>query len=201
MEYNIYFDMRKTNYDGGVVLYTYRKLFDCKKYISKGILFCVVLFFFWEMVSVPVHAEENKSGIIGFQYFFEREKDTYSFSESDTYFMLPAEGSDYGSFSIRGNYKAVDHVNGYQAFEVNDGNLTLTFHVKDTLFNKSEDEWHVVEDKDKKVDKYDLGSAIKNGALILETSSDGINWVVAESYTDIPNDKFVDDFYVTQNIQ
>lgn len=135
--------------------------------------------------SVPVQAlaEDNAVGIAGDVYEF-GEKDKYDFDTMKGAAGTNAENT-YGTFSISGDLMPDTSAEGVPSFLVNSGQISLTYSYTDKYLNKEDDEWHLMEDKIKDVNNIRLSSNIKNGAIILQTSRDGENWVDDISLTNV----------------
>ena len=110
--------------------------------------------------------------------------------------------TDYGAFSIRGDMKSIASVNGFKAFEVKDGNITLNYAVGSKYTSATGTDWHSYEDKSKKINGEEYDSKILSGGLVLQTSLDGSNWITEKYISNIASDSsFVSDFYSTKDIQ
>lgn len=65
--------------------------------------------------------------------------------------------------------------------------MEFFYNYGDELLNAEEDSWHLTNDKGKKIDDLKLDEKILKGALVLQTSTDGLNWVNVASMTDAFN--------------
>lgn len=135
---------------------------------------------------------------------FEFGKDShYEFADSKESSATNSENT-YGTFSISGEIADVTTKNGVPAYEVNDGNLKFFYNYGDSLLlNADEDLWHLIEDKSKKVDDMKLDENILKGAIILQTSTDRLNWVDVVSMTDAFNRTPIrtESIYETKDVQ
>ena len=135
-----------------------------------------------------VFAASGKTEVAGTVYEFDKDSH-YKFDES-----CPSEKTDsnntYGTFYISGKVSDVNEEFGVPAYEVSDGNLTFYYNYGDAVLNAGEDEWHLVDDKSKKVDEMKLSSDIMKGAIIIQTSKDRKNWVnvdtICNAFDDTP---------------
>lgn len=121
-----------------------------------------------------------------------------------TYGNLTDIGSNScGNVSVDGDVKVINPVNGIPAYEVMSGNVSLGYSCGIIPVDVPSDQWHMVEDKSKTVDGVKLNENIKNGALILQTSLTGEDWITEAVYTNIFDDvtDIVSDFYTTREIQ
>ena len=108
-----------------------------------------------------------------------------------------------GTFNIKGDMTSIASVNGFEAYDVKNGSIRLSYDFNKSYLNRGETEWHLVNDGTKKVDGVQLEKNIQSGAMILQTSLDGKNWVVDQSMTDVftSNSTQTYDFYSTKDIQ
>lgn len=92
---------------------------------------------------------------------------------------------------------------GIPMYEVTEGNLKFFYNYGDTLLNAGEDSWHLIEDKSKKIDALKLDDNILKGTIILQTSTDGLNWVDVVSMTDAFNKTPIrtESIYETKDVQ
>ena len=130
-------------------------------------------------------AKEAKNEVSGRIYNFGKDSH-YEFSETKD-FSPTDKTNTYGSFFLSGKIADVTTKDGIPAYEVNDGNLEFFYNYGDELLNAEEDSWHLTNDKCKKIDDLKLDEKILKGAIILQTSADGLNWVNVASMTDAFN--------------
>lgn len=151
----------------------------------------------------PLHvfAGNDSVAIAGDVYEFE-EKDHYEFDATKGGAGTNADNT-YGSFSITGDLVPDSSAEGIPSFLVNSGKVSMTYSYTDDLIKKEEEEWHLVEDRSKNVNDLKLGSNIKYGALILQTSKDGKSWVDDISLTNAFKEKpeNQDPFYESKSTQ
>lgn len=135
---------------------------------------------------------------------YESDKDGhYEFSDKAESAETSSENT-YGSFLISGEVSNVTEKSGVPAYEVSEGNLQLFYNYGDTLLvNENKDSWHLIEDKSKKLNNVKLKDDIKKGALILQTSTDGLNWIDEICLTDAFNEIPVrtESLYTTKDVQ
>ncbi len=146
-------------------------------------------------------AESGKNIVTGRLFEFDKDSE-YGFSSSTESKPTDAQNT-YGEFSVSGNVTEVFSKNGIPAYQVDSGSLTLTYSYGDKLLKAGEDEWHLVEDKSKKVDLLSLEGKILKGAIIIQTSKDQKNWVTVGIGTNVFETTPVntDSMYTTQDIQ
>lgn len=126
----------------------------------------------------------------------------YEFSETKE-FSETGNGNTYGTFSISGEVSDVTTKDGIPVYEVTEGNLKFFYNYGDTLLNADEDSWHLIEDKSKKLDDLKLSENILKGAIILQTSTDRLNWVDVVNMTDAFNKTQIrtESIYETKDVQ
>ncbi len=129
---------------------------------------------------VTAYAKETDSNIAGELYEF-GEKDTYAFSTVEK----SSGTTTYGHLNVSGDIAGTSQKDGISAYAVKSGNLAITYSYNDSLLNAKYEDWHLVDDKGKKVDTISLDDKIMKGALILQTSKDGKIWVDSYKETNI----------------
>ena len=148
-----------------------------------------------------VEAESQSIALEGRKYEFE-EKSHYEISDAEKYTIIDAKKKVDGRVSIDGDLIPLTRINGVQAFGVNSGIVTFSYEAGNITKENKDSNWHIVEDKSKEVDGYKLSSAIKTGAIIVQTSLDGVTWAYDINMSDILNGKTtLSPFYKTKNIQ
>lgn len=126
--------------------------------------------------------------------------------DKDSHYVIgeasPSASSTIGVLSVDGAVKASGEVNLFPAYEVSNCNAAFTYKISSGALNRTEEEWHLIEDKTKKVNGLTLDSDILSGALILQTSLDGVNWTDDILMSDIfAEDADMDGFYTTKDVQ
>ena len=153
------------------------------------------------MLPMRVFAASGKTEIAGKVYGFDKnshyELDAYGSSEET------GRNNTYGTFYICGSVSDVNEESGVPAYEVNDGNLEFYYNYSDTKLNAGEDEWHLIDDKNKNVADMSLSSDIKKGAIIIQTSKDRKNWTNANAICNAFDDTPIgtDVIYTTTDVQ
>lgn len=165
------------------------------------VLYCTIILF-TQNGMLMVYALESSENIIGDYYEFD-EKSDYEFSSADSSTNAIAGKNTFGTFSLSGNFTETEDTKGIPTYSIRDGNLKISYTFDQALLNVEETEWHLIEDKSKKVDILTLDKKIMFGALILQSSLDGKNWIEDVIKTDIfTEDTDLDEvFYTTKNIQ
>lgn len=183
-----------------------------EKRIVVAVLTAVVLLTsIFPVNGIAVYAKDTIASISGKLYEF-AEKSEYEYS-SNTSTQTIANSGELGAFSISGDIKAIQDVNGFKAYQVQhtdvmerkgkEGIVKLSYVIGNKLKGAAETDWHIVEDKTSKVDGLKLDEKILSGAIILQTSLDGKNWITDMNRTNIAGDKseYESNFYDTKGIQ
>ena len=126
--------------------------------------------------------------------------------DKDSHYIIgeasPSGTTAIGTLSINGDVRTSSEVNSFPAYEISNGNASFTYKISSGVFNRAEEEWHIVDDKTKKVNGLTLDEDILSGALILQTSLDGVTWTEDILMTDIFGDEAdTDGFYTTKDVQ
>ena len=133
-------------------------------------------------------AAVSKIGIEGRVYKF-GEKDHYEWSSSSS-FDTSSTTSTYGRFEITGDLVSKGTKSGMPVYAVNASDVQFTYSYTDALLNASDENWHLIEDKNKKVDSLTLSKNILKGAIILQSSKDGQMWLtdseITNAFSDVP---------------
>lgn len=126
--------------------------------------------------------------------------------DKDSHYVIgetsPSKFAAIGTLSINGDVRTSNEVNSFPAYEVSNGNVSFTYKISSSVLDRAEEEWHIIDDKTKKVNGLTFDKDILSGALILQTSLDGINWTEDVLMSDIFSEKSsTDDFYTTKDVQ
>lgn len=151
--------------------------------VNKIAVIVLTAFMMIMLLSYAVLASSAKTEVSG--RIYESGKDShYEFSDKEDYEETNSKNT-YGTFLVSGEVSNVTTKSSVPAYEVPEGDLQLFYNYGDTLLlNEDEDSWHLIEDKSKKVDDLKLEENIQKGAIILQTSTDGLNWVDEVTLTD-----------------
>ncbi len=152
--------------------------------------------------AVDTYAETTKTEIAGKIYEFAKNSH-YEFSESKE-FASTAEKDTYGTFFIDGKIADTTTKNGVPSYHIEEGNLKFYYNYSDTILsNDDKDNWHLIEDKSKKLDDQKLDENILKGSIILQTSNDQKNWVdvvtMTNAFSEIPIR--TESIYETKDVQ
>ncbi len=94
-----------------------------------------------------------------------------------------------GRIVAKGDYTEI--LGEDNSFIVNDESFSVYFTLNEELVSHDEDDWHICKDNSRKVEGIKLGASIKTGAIIVEKSPNGKDWVEDKDYiiTDILNNE------------
>lgn len=169
--------------------------------IRRTVALLVATVLVFSTFTLTAFATAAKTEVPGRIYEFDKDSH-YEFSETKEY-SETGNSNTYGTFSISGEVSDVTTKDGIPAYEVTEGNLKFFYNYGDTLLNADEDSWHLIEDKSKKLDDLKLSENILKGAIILQTSTDRLNWVDVVSMTDAFNKTPIrtESIYETKDVQ
>ncbi len=145
------------------------------------LLAMVVCLLFIEPVSL--RASNTAETLTGNLYTLD-ESSEYNLSDETATVTAITASNAWGTCSITGDYTNQGTKNGYPFYKVNSGNIDISYMVKSSSYNKSDDEWHVCNDNGKRVDGIELDNSIKKGVVLILSSLDGNNWVLDQEYSD-----------------
>ena len=155
---------------------------------AKSVIMVIAIVMLLGGFPLIVFATSGNTEVAGKVYEFDKDSH-YEFHEGDST-QKTGGGNTYGIFYLSGDITAVSEKSGVQSYEVGDGNLAFYYNYGDTMLNAGEDDWHLVNDKSKKVADMKLDSDIMKGAIIIQTSKDRKNWVdvetVCNAFSDTP---------------
>lgn len=128
-------------------------------------------------VSMPLPVKASEIGLKGIQYQFD---DDCKYAVKDAKAQSDINGkTQYGEIKLEGNLSGTADKNGFQAYQVSSGVVSIKYTIDVS------DDLNVVDDKVKKVSNADLDSNVLSGAIIVQSSVDGENWLVDKVYTDL----------------
>ena len=171
-----------------------------KGYIWIGICGAMVLFLL-SLIKTKTFAANGSSNIKGRLFEFE-DKNNYNYSMTSETKEITGVGQ-LGTLSINGNIKTMASKNGYEAFEVKDGVVCISYDLNKSLLNAEETEWHLYNDGTTEINSIKLDNKVQKGAIIVQTSVNGKIWVTDTVITNIVGAKseFASSFYNTRGIQ
>lgn len=143
----------------------------------------------------------NIIGVTGKGYTFDEES-YYEFAEAAEA-VETSKMDTYGSFSIKGNVINETEKLGVPCFKVGEGTVSLFYNYGGDKLKAEKEEWHLVDDKEDKVDKISLVNDILKGAIIVQTSKDRKTWITVEERTNVfsDNPRNMEAIYETTDLQ
>ena len=153
------------------------------------------------MLHVSALAAEGKQLIAGTLYEFD-EDTNYVLSEATKQSTTTAANT-YGSLSVSGDIAEKSTSSGAPSFKVDKGNLTITYTFTSEKLTAAADQWHIVDDKGKKIDSIILGEKILKGAIVVQSSKDRKSWITENSVQNAFADETATSvkLYTTKDIQ
>ena len=143
----------------------------------------------------------DRIDVQGKLYEFEK-NDKYKFSESEN-FEYTSENNTYGDFSVEGEVSNISVKKGIPYYEVSSDSLNIYYTYTDSKLTTDEQNWHLVDDKNKKINDFKLNNKILKGAYILQTSKDRKNWTTVSSKTNVFSENPIqaDSLYTTTDVE
>lgn len=161
-----------------------------------------------EVCSTTAFAEQAQKEVAG---------KIYDLGEDDKYELSKAQEVEGAAtrFYVKGDISSAPENNGFVSFAVNSGNMAIMIDDQfgmDLYEQEDSHNWHIISDKAKVVDGISLSESIGSGAIIIQTSRDGITWITTDTETDIynkwdsinnrsVNGESMQAFYKTTNVQ
>lgn len=112
----------------------------------------------------------------------------YEFAD-DTYYEISenakTDGESIGTLSVKGNMRESGNQESYKKYIVNNGLFTISYEFDQNKLDAVSTEWHIVDDKSKRVDGHSLNENILSGAVIVQSSRDGQLWQTDAALTDV----------------
>lgn len=149
----------------------------CK--VLKGFMAAFLVVLLMSVFPVVVSAQGNTSNPQGAFYEF-GEKDNYAITENKNGNSASSIGS-LGLLSVTGDFED----QGNDVYYVQNGNIDISYNVNFDSLETDTKKWHLTGDKTKTVDGIKLDENIQKGAIIVQSSLDGENWLVDNVYTNV----------------
>lgn len=169
-----------------------------KATLARLVLCALLLTYFIPVTAIAAASEVSIEGRV---YKF-GEKDHYEWSGADL-FETSSTTETYGRFAITGELSPKEAISGMPVYEVSGSDVSFSYSYTDELLVAEDESWHLVDDKTKKVDNMTLSKNILKGAIILQSSKDGLIWLtdleITNAFSDIPVRS--DPFYSPNSIQ
>lgn len=148
-------------------------------------------------LTMRVHAKEPSIAVKGNVYEFASNAH-YEFSSATS-----SSGNSFGTFTISGDLNGISNKNGLPAYSASSESVNFYYSYNQSKLNVPDTEWHLIDDKSKKVDEVSLDQNISSGAIIVQSSKDGVTWITDVTMTDVfaDNDDLSGSLYATRDIQ
>ena len=138
-------------------------------------------------------ASDNTPG--GQQYKFDSDS-KYAIKDASSKSKINGK-TQFGEIKLNGNLNRLSDKDGFKAYEVSSGTISIEYNID---VNEKLD---ISNDKTKKVSNAELDENVLSGAVIIQTSQDGENWIVDKAYTDVLNKegKYQSNIYESNYVQ
>ena len=170
----------------------------------KSIVSVVLISLILSLGTAGVQADVRTESIPGNVYILD-EKNSYDIEGEGVTKAAISSSSALGKLSISAELKKTSLKNGFDAFVVDSGNVSISYRFDEKKLNAAESDWHIVSDGGKEISNIPLKSKIESGAIIVETSLDGEKWIGpdVEKTNIFTKDSSLSDapFYTTKDIQ
>ena len=150
-----------------------------------------------------VQASVKTESIPGNVYTF-GEKNPYDIAGEGVTKAAVSSSNVLGKISVSGEMKKTSPQNGFDAFIVDSGNVSISYGFDKKKLEAADTDWHIVSDSGKEINKVPLKSKIESGAIIVETSLDGKTWTgpdVEKTNVFTKDSNFSAPVYTTKDIQ
>lgn len=150
-----------------------------------------------QLLTPQAYAKESSITVKGNIYEF-TSNSHYEFSSA-----AASGGNTFGSFTVSGSLKDTGDKNGMPTYSVSSDSVDFHYAYSQSQLNVAETEWHPIDDKTKKVDVISLDKNILSGAIIIQSSKNGADWITDVTLTDVfaSNTDLPDALYTTKDIQ
>lgn len=157
---------------------------------QKMIFGIVIIALLMTFFAFPVSAAAEKTSLAVSGTFYEMSTNkNYNYADHEPVAKMAYGKSSVGQLVISGTELEASSYAGKQAFG-STGNVSFSYIYGNSLLG-TDDEWHIIEDKEKKVAEQKLDSNVLKGALIIQKSYDGT------SYENVANP--VTNFFASNN--
>ncbi|MBQ0035373.1 MAG: hypothetical protein KBT35_00470 [Firmicutes bacterium] len=160
--------------------------FALKTNVKNTIVMFIASFLFIGLLTNNVFADENKSYVEGKLIVVEGDKTNYSLENQS---IELGDIKPNGKLQISGNIKTISHKDNFISYIVSGDNVSIAYIYNDSLTKAEKSDWHIYDDSKKEVSGIQLEDRIRNGALIIQTSIDGHNWVDGIKETNVFEEK------------
>ena len=167
-----------------------------KRFITGLLSIVCIIGCLWPL-TMKTYAKETSIAAKGSMYEFASNAH-YEFSSATA-----SNGNFFGTFTLSGDLKSINNKDGLPAYSVSSKCVDFYYSYNQSKLNVSETEWHLIDDKTKKVDTISLDKNILSGAIIIQSSKDGVNWITDVIKTDVftADSNLSASLYTTKGIQ
>mgnify|MGYP003289432670 CR=1 FL=1 len=166
-----------------------------KRNFMEYIFLLAVIVFLFQVVCISAYAKEQSIVL---------NSNIYEFDENNSFMITNAsvtDGliSDVGTLEITGDITLGNKKMGMNPSYVVDGNeAKISYSVKQSV-----GDWYFTDVKDKTIDDIELENKILKGSIIVQTSLNGVDWVIVKEYSDVfgKNTEVLKEIYVANDIQ
>ena len=150
-------------------------------------------------ISVTSNAAQTTTKINNVYYDFGSDGD-YAITGATAY---GTSANTLGTFSITGNTSSISTVNGYTAFDVMSDVVSFDYTIGSLYTTDDEYKWNIINDKTKDFDGGKLESNVQNGAVLVQASLTGDEWITEAVYYDVLGEKstYTPTIYSTKTLQ
>lgn len=170
-----------------------------KMCILKGIIISIAMTSIIVGGDINTYAKEKGMEILPRLYQFE-EKNDYIISETGE-----KDGTikSLGSLCINGDVKQGKDKNGIATYIVNGNEALFTYEIDLGKLSTVDSEWHLIDVKNKSVDGIKLSKDVLSGAVIVQTSLTGDNWITDKEFSDVfdANSEGLQEIYRANDVQ
>ena len=162
--------------------------------MKRMISFLMMMIICFLIIFVPVKGD-NEVYIVGKVYECDKKSD-YEYTAS-----MILQNDACGLLSISKNVVADGLKDGFSSYKANANELSLTYTFSKRFPVANNASWNLAEDKSKTVANVKLKENIGNGALIVQTSTDGRQWVDDITISNAFAETRTLNFYTTNSVQ
>jgi len=149
-------------------------------------------------IAQPIYAREATLSPDRKIYTFD-EKSNYTFTDENA--KDATNISPLGKFEITGDAEDDGKQGGINKIDVSEGNLVISYSFKAADLPTKDDEWHLVKDSSNTINGDSLSGDIKQGAILIQTSLDGTDWINSGDSVDYFSTDKKESVYTTSDIQ
>lgn len=175
-----------------------------KKSIFKGLtVLSVMVIVLCCIKDTNVKADRSRT-LAGDEYEFTGDE-KYTFDQKSSRGKTNSYVSNsFGTFSISGDFENTGEISpGIKAIDVKSGNIKLKYEFDLSKLIPDTNGWNLYEDSAEEVNGIDMDEDVDYGAIIIQTSFDGVKWSTDKFLTNVfvVNSVLANDIYETSNIQ